>query len=85
MKLKLEDGEPHSVAAPPVVGGLKRETAVDTIDLAAKLQKAEYEELRDKYQKVLSELSDRKAMSKTGVVLVFQGNDAAGKGGRSGG
>ncbi|MBO6509249.1 MAG: polyphosphate:AMP phosphotransferase, partial [Roseibium sp.] len=32
-------------------------------------------------QKKLSDLSDRKSMSKTGVVLVFQGNDAAGKGG----
>ncbi len=39
MKLKLEDGEPHSIAAPPVVGGLKRETAVDTIDLTEKLEK----------------------------------------------
>jgi len=81
MKLKLEDGEGHSVSAPPVVGGLKRETAVDTIDLTEKLGKAEYEKLRDRYQKTLSDLSDRKALSKTGVVLVFQGNDAAGKGG----
>ncbi|MBO6891906.1 MAG: polyphosphate:AMP phosphotransferase [Roseibium sp.] len=81
MKLKLEDGEAHSISAPPVVGGLKKETAVDTIDLTAKLAKADYEEMRDKYQKKLSDLSDRKSMSKTGVVLVFQGNDAAGKGG----
>ena len=81
MKLKLEDGEPHSIAAPPVVGGLKRETAVDTIDLTEKLEKSEYEELRDKYQKQLSDLSDMKSLSKTGVVRVFQGNDAAGKGG----
>lgn len=81
MQLKLEDGEPTSVAAPPVVGGLKRETAVDAIDLTETLEKAKYEELRKKYQDQLSELSDRKSMSKTGVMLVFQGNDAAGKGG----
>ncbi len=81
MMLKLEDGEPKSVAAPPVVGGLKRETAVDAIDLTETLEKADYEEQRDRYQSTLSELSDRKSMSKTGVVLVFQGNDAAGKGG----
>jgi polyphosphate:AMP phosphotransferase len=81
MQLKLEDGEPTSVAAPPVVGGLKRETAVDAIDLTETLEKTEYEKLRKKYQDQLSELSDRKSMSKTGVVLVFQGNDAAGKGG----
>ncbi|PVB62343.1 polyphosphate:AMP phosphotransferase [Labrenzia sp. 011] len=81
MKLKLNEGETHSVSAPPVVGGLQKETAVDMIDLTEKLDKAEYEKQRDRYQKILSELSDRKSMSKTGVVLVFQGNDAAGKGG----
>lgn len=81
MMLKLENGEPKSVAAPPVIGGLHRETAVDAIDLSESLDKADYEEQRDRYQKKLSDLSDRKEMSKTGVVLVFQGNDAAGKGG----
>ncbi|MCX2724558.1 polyphosphate:AMP phosphotransferase [Roseibium salinum] len=81
MKRKLEDGKPRTLAAPPVIGGVKRQTAVDTIDLSARLEKNDYEELKDKYQKKLSDLSDLKSMSKTGVVLVFQGNDAAGKGG----
>ena len=81
MSLKLEDGEAETIAAPPVVGGIQKESAVDNIDLTASLDKAEYEEKRREYQDRLSELSDRKSMSKTGVVLVFQGNDAAGKGG----
>ncbi|MBO6756283.1 MAG: polyphosphate:AMP phosphotransferase [Roseibium sp.] len=81
MKLKLADGETHSVAAPPVVGGLKRKTAVDAIDLTAKLGKADYEKQRDELQARLSDLSDRRRFSRNGMVLVFQGNDAAGKGG----
>ncbi|MEP1932423.1 MAG: polyphosphate:AMP phosphotransferase [Roseibium sp.] len=81
MKLKLENGTPKSLAAPPVIADVHGETALDAIDLTEKLDKAKYEKLRDKYQKKLADLTDRKSMSKTGVVLVFQGNDAAGKGG----
>ncbi len=81
MKRKLADGEPHSVAAPPVVGGLKRNTAVDAVDLTAKLGKSDYERRLDKLQSRLSDMSDSKAFSDLGMILVFQGNDAAGKGG----
>ncbi|MEP0407373.1 polyphosphate:AMP phosphotransferase [Roseibium sp.] len=81
MRLKLEDGEAASVAAPPVVGGLTRQTAVDAIDLTAKLKKSDYEKKRTELQDRLSAMSDTKAFSKKGLILVFQGNDAAGKGG----
>ncbi len=81
MEAKLQDGHPANVAAPPIVGGLQHQSAVDAIDLSVKLEKKEYEEQRDKLQKRISDLSDRKAFAKKGMILVFQGNDAAGKGG----
>ncbi len=81
MRLKLEDGSNSSIAAPPVVGGLRRQSAVDAIDLTARLDKDEYEKQRDDLQIQLGEISDTKAFAKKGMILVFQGNDAAGKGG----
>lgn len=81
MKLKLENSNASSLPAPPLINSLKRETAVDAIDLSAQISKSDYEKQRQTLQKTLSDLSDHKALSKTGVVLVFQGNDAAGKGG----
>ncbi|MTH97004.1 polyphosphate:AMP phosphotransferase [Roseibium sp. RKSG952] len=81
VKLKLEDHEAKPVAAPPVIGGIERKTAIDAIDLTKRLDKDVYEEKRAKYQDQLSEISDTKAFAKRGMVLVFQGNDAAGKGG----
>lgn len=81
IELKLADGEPLEVAAPPVIGGLEKRSAVDAIDLTAKLDKKDYEERRQALQDKLSRISDTKAFAKRGMVLVFQGNDAAGKGG----
>lgn len=81
IKAKLKDGHPTAVAAPPIVGGLQRQSAVDAIDLTARIEKKEYHQRRAELQQRLSDLSDSKAFSKTGMVLVFQGNDAAGKGG----
>lgn len=81
MKLKLEDGEKRPLAAPPAIGGVEHRSAVDTVDLTASLDKADYKKQLDKYQERLEKISDSKAFSKKGMVLVFQGNDAAGKGG----
>ncbi|WP_417688667.1 polyphosphate:AMP phosphotransferase [Roseibium sp.] len=81
MRLKLEDGENGSIAAPPVVSGLRRQSAVDAVDLTASISKADYEKQRDELQERLGDISDTKDFSKRGMILVFQGNDAAGKGG----
>ena len=81
MKLKLDDETPRSIAAPPIVGGLTKETALDAIDLTEQIDKDDYEKKRDKLQKKLSELSDKRSMARKGVIMVFQGHDAAGKGG----
>ncbi|MEJ8476766.1 polyphosphate:AMP phosphotransferase [Roseibium algae] len=81
MRVKLDEGESSSIAAPPVVSAWKSQSAVDAVDLTAHLGKADYEKQLSKYQDRLSDISDTKAFSKKGLVLVFQGNDAAGKGG----
>ncbi|MBO0346371.1 polyphosphate:AMP phosphotransferase [Roseibium sp. CAU 1637] len=81
INLKLADGTAKQVAAPPVVGGLEKRSALDAIDLSASLDKKTYEKRRDDLQEMLSEISDTKKFAKRGMVLVFQGNDAAGKGG----
>ncbi|GGB60978.1 polyphosphate:AMP phosphotransferase [Roseibium aquae] len=81
IQLKLADGEPRNVAAPPIVGGVEHRSAVDAIDLSARIEKADYKAQLDSLQEKLSDLSDSKAFSKRGMILVFQGNDAAGKGG----
>jgi polyphosphate:AMP phosphotransferase len=62
-------------------------TAVDKIqvlralDLSRKLEKEDYEERLAKYQRKLNLLSRHPKAMKRGVVVVFEGNDAAGKGG----
>ncbi|MBD8891856.1 polyphosphate:AMP phosphotransferase [Roseibium litorale] len=81
IRLKLEDGKHQAISAPPVVGGLQHRTAVDAVDLKEKVSKDDYETERAELQQRLSDLSDTKDFSKRGMILVFQGNDAAGKGG----
>lgn len=81
IKLKLEDGERRAIAAPAAIGGVEHRSAVDTVDLTAKLDEDDYRQKLEKYQQRLEEFSGSKAFSKKGMVLVFQGNDAAGKGG----
>lgn len=70
-----------SAAAPAVVGGLTRKSAIDAIDLSATLDKDDYRRELTGYQDRLADLTDRKSFRKIAVVAAFEGNDAAGKGG----
>lgn len=81
LKLRLERGEPESIAAPAVVGGMKRKTPLDAIDLTARLDKEEYEKELVDLQADLARLTDKKAFGDIALVAAFEGNDAAGKGG----
>jgi polyphosphate kinase 2 (PPK2 family) len=71
------------VAAPivPPVAHVKRVSAVDAIDLTARLPKARYKAELEHWQDELSRLVDKRAFRDLGLVLAFEGNDAAGKGG----
>lgn len=82
MRKRLDSPPPPKVAAAPVVvAGLDRKTALDALDLSAKLDKARYEKELARYQLRLAELTDAKAFRNVALVVAFEGTDAAGKGG----
>lgn len=82
MRKRLDSPPPPKVAAAPVVvAGLDRKTALDALDLSAKLDKARYEKELARNQLRLAELTDAKAFRDVALVVAFEGTDAAGKGG----
>jgi len=73
--------EEQPVSAPvnvPVVDG---RTVLTELDLSLQLDKSDYRKQLAKYQDRLNELVWNKKFNKHSLVLVFEGNDAAGKGG----
>jgi polyphosphate kinase 2 (PPK2 family) len=68
--------------APPIVHSIDRKSVLSELDLTSKLEKRPYELALAKYQARLSELvRDPRFADKRSLVLVFEGADAAGKGG----
>ncbi|MTI18542.1 polyphosphate:AMP phosphotransferase [Rhodobacteraceae bacterium RKSG542] len=78
---KLEDGKSIPNSAPAVVSGISKTSAVDAIDLSATLSKDDYKQQLEHWQDRVAQLMDKKRFQKRSLVCVFQGNDAAGKGG----
>ena len=69
-------------AAPAIISAPGRRTALDGLDLTRTVTKAEYEEKLQAYQDRLAALTDSQAFRDgVGLVVAFEGNDAAGKGG----
>ncbi len=69
-------------AAPAIISAPGRRTALDGLDLARKVAKDDYEKRLRDLQDRLAELTDAKAFrERVGLVVAFEGNDAAGKGG----
>ncbi len=56
-------------------------TLLDTLDLSARISDPQYDELLPSLQQKLARLTRRKRFRKRALVLVFEGVDAAGKGG----
>jgi len=73
--------ETAQVTAPVNVPSLDRKTVLTALDLSLNLEKDDYKKQLEKYQERLNELVWSKKFKKRSVVLVFEGNDAAGKGG----
>ena len=69
------------VMAPVTVPQFDDRTILSTLNLSQKLEKKEYKKQLEKYQDRLNELVNHKKFKKHSVVLAFEGNDAAGKGG----
>ncbi|TCS64322.1 polyphosphate:AMP phosphotransferase [Varunaivibrio sulfuroxidans] len=59
----------------------ERKNVLDTLDLTRALEKSDYKKKLAKYQALLNQLSRNKIFREKSMVIVFEGNDAAGKGG----
>lgn len=59
----------------------EKKNVLDTLDLTRTLEKSDYKKKLAKYQAQLNQLSRDKAFREKSMVIVFEGNDAAGKGG----
>jgi len=82
VRRRLDGPAPKAVAsAPAIVAGIDRKTALDGLDFSQKLEPDEYRKQLDRWQKRLGELTDGKRFRDISIAAVFEGNDAAGKGG----
>lgn len=78
----LQAGCRQVPVAPPIVHAIDKKNVLTELDLTQKLAKKDYETQLAKYQSRLSELvRDPRFVGKHSLVLVFEGSDAAGKGG----
>lgn len=57
------------------------ETILDTLDFASRVERSVYEQRLPEYQAKLSRLAQKLARKKQSLILLFEGPDAAGKGG----
>jgi len=79
--LKSGETKPQRIEVPPVVTATDNLRVVSSIDLTKKLDPKEYDDLLDKYQRKLNLLLRHPRYKKISTVAVFEGGDAAGKGG----
>jgi polyphosphate:AMP phosphotransferase len=82
--LRAADGPPtcvrkRAMAAPTL--GLPRRSVVSTLDLTAKADPAAYGRELQELQRRLTAATTAKSFRERGLILAFEGNDAAGKGG----
>ncbi len=73
--------ESHKVHAPPLLPSIDNLHILKTLDLNQKLQKKKYDLDLEKYQGKLNLLTRNPKFKEITVIVVFEGNDAAGKGG----
>ncbi|NHC06350.1 polyphosphate:AMP phosphotransferase [Azonexus fungiphilus] len=82
MQRRLQQPLQQVPVAPPIVHPIDRKNVLSELDLDQKLGKKDYESQLAKYQSRLSELvRDPRFTEHHSLVLVFEGSDAAGKGG----
>jgi len=83
LRQRLDAPEPPSQhePMPPLMPAIDNLLVLKTLDLTKKLKKSDYEDELEKYQGRLNLLTRHADFKKLSVVVVFEGNDAAGKGG----
>ncbi len=73
--------EPLHQAMAPLGDSLDRRSLLGSLDMSVRLEKADYQHQLIEEQARLAHLMRHKAMRRHALVAVFEGNDAAGKGG----
>ena len=83
LRQRLDTPEPphHEEPIPPMVPTIDNLLILRTLDLSHKIKKSEYEDELEKYQGKLNLLTRHDDFKKISVLVLFEGNDAAGKGG----
>lgn len=72
---------PTAAPVPPVIPNVDRRTLLDTLDLGLRLEPTDYRTRCQGAQARLVRLTDGKSFRDRALVAVFEGHDAAGKGG----
>jgi AMP-polyphosphate phosphotransferase len=75
------NGTTMPVSAPTVIPSFARKNQLDDLDLSQKLKKPEYLTRLGAAHERLFQLSAHKSLRKVPIVILFEGDDAAGKGG----
>jgi polyphosphate:AMP phosphotransferase len=81
LEAALKDGMVRRGHAPPLVPAIDQLHLLKTLDLSLALPKKSYERQLEKYQGRLNILTREPGFQNISVMTVFEGNDAAGKGG----
>jgi polyphosphate:AMP phosphotransferase len=80
-RLDQKPAKPAAHRIPPILPPIDNRHILGALDLTLKLDRKKYAELRALYQGRLNLLSRNPRFRKRSAILVFEGNDAAGKGG----
>jgi polyphosphate kinase 2 (PPK2 family) len=83
MRKRLESGDQHpqAASAPPLIAPVDNLHILGTLDLSKKIDKKDYEQKLETYQGKLNMLTRDPRFRQMSVICVFEGSDAAGKGG----
>lgn len=83
LRTRLKDGKQKKTptAVPPIIPSIDHKDVLGELDLSQKVDKKRYKQELEKYQGRLNLLSRDSRFKDLSVVVVFEGNDAAGKGG----
>jgi len=83
LRARLDNPAPVTVPvkAPPSITSIDGLNIIRTLDLSKKLEREDYDQELEKLQGKLNLLTRHKNFKKHSVILVFEGSDAAGKGG----
>lgn len=80
-RLDHDDGQFQDPPSPPLLRPVDNLQLVDSLDLSKTISKTEYEKKLEKFQGKLNLLTRESNFRDISVIAVFEGSDAAGKGG----